>query len=703
MATSQEDTHGAPRDVADRLRHWMGQRLGKPESSRRPPPKPKKVMHRDNRTFRAEDFSGIVRIHLAEAEMQRRAKWFACVSIGEQAFRTSTSPSTDNPQWKSEKKVALEQNGPRITRISVFEVHKLAKNTLVGYCEIDLSLVLRPDEENSEMLYLFDPSTKTKTVGHITVEYRIESQMETERSFARRLLAIVDFDENGELSLDEFHDLIKSFGNRMSDEELSNLFLQADENKDGKVSADELAQLLATHKERTIWVKQCPVCGDNLGVVDNLNGMIHMSLCFDEGTGLEIMRGGFITEKQASYGWMFKFSEWANLSTYDVGLKKGSNVAHILVFDRRSKRMIEEVIDKKIALAMRAIYQSKLGLALLDAGTKSFLIRLSEKHGRKMDSPQSAAAIPKFIEFFHDRIDVDEFKHPVEHYKTFNEFFIRELRPGSRPIAQENNDAVAVCGADCRLMVFENADAATRFWIKGRRFSVPGLLGDKALAKQFEGGPIAIFRLAPQDYHRFHVPISGVLGPLIDIPGHLLTVNPIAVNSPYCNVFTDNKRAVCIISSEDFGQVAFVAIGATMVGSITFTKKEGSVVKKGDELGYFSFGGSTCICVFRAGAIDIDKDLLANSERSLETLVSVGMTLGVSRKLVGDQAFEKSRPTIRDSVVALDNEVSKKGIQASMSFNVRQGQLGLINEADEAEATLEEDADEDEENNDATT
>nr|AFK48390.1 unknown [Lotus japonicus] len=150
----------------------------------------------------------------------------------------------------------------------------------------------------------------------------------------------------------------------------------------------------------------------------------------------------------------------------------------------------------------------------------------------------------------------------------------------------------------------------------------------------FVDGTMVIFRLAPQDYHRFHVPVSGIIEQFVDIPGCLYTVNPIAVNSKYCNVFTENKRVVSIISTVDFGKVAFVAIGATMVGSITFTKKKGDHVKKGDEFGYFSFGGSTVICVFEKNSITIDQDLLINSTRPLETLVSVGMRLGVSTETV---------------------------------------------------------------------
>lgn len=622
-------------------------------------------------THRKKAYSGIIRIQLEQAEMQFKDRWFACVSLGQQTFRTATSSNTDRPIWKSEKKIALEENGARIARISVFETNRLSKNNLVGYCEVDLSDALNSGMDyKDKVLELYDPSTKTKVVGNITLGYSIEDRMETERSFARRLLSIMDADESGELSLQEFRELIKAFGNK-STREIENLFIEADTNGDGKVDADELAQLLAEYQEKSGLMSRCPVCGEKLGQSNPVDDVIHISLCFDEGTGYQTMTGGFLTEKQASYGWMFKLSEWAHVSSYDVGLKEGSNSSHILVFDRRTMRLEEELIDNKIVLAMRAIYQSRLGLALVDKGTKELLVNLSIKQGVHMSSPESAKEIPKFIEFFQDRINVDEFKYPVESYKSFNEFFIRELKPGARRIEFEEKDHVAICAADCRLMVYKSVDEAKRFWIKGRKFSVEGLLGDEVLANDFEGGSLAIFRLAPQDYHRFHMPVSGVIGKNIMIPGHLYTVNPIAVNSKYCNVFTDNKRVVNVIISKEFGKVAFVAIGATMVGSINFTRIEGEKVKKGDEYGYFSFGGSTVICVFQKGAIDFDEDLVANSERSLETLVYMGMSLGVSPGISVEDMATTPRPTIRNSVVALDNEIARKGIKASDSFNAR--------------------------------
>ncbi|KAJ6706291.1 PHOSPHATIDYLSERINE DECARBOXYLASE PROENZYME 2 [Salix purpurea] len=580
-----------------------------------------------------EDFAGIALLTLISADMQFKDRWLACVSLGEQTFRTHISHQTHKPVWNSEKKLLLEKNGPHLARISVFETNRVSKNKLVGYCEIDLLEFLAQDSDSDfEAFELFDPASAGKVVGRISLSCSVEDPIETEKNFARRILGIVDYNEDGQLSFSEFSDLIKAFGNQVADNKKEELFKVADKNGDGVVSMDELAELLAIQQENEPLINCCPVCGEALEVSDKLNTLVHLSLCFDEGTGNQVMTGGFLTDKQASYGWMLKLSEWAHFSSYDVGLNSGSSASHILVFDRKKKRLVEELIDKKIVLSMRAIYQSRIGLGLMDKGAKEILQSISEKQGREMNTIESARDIPKFVKFFKDQINLAEIKYPLEHFKTFNEFFIRELKPGARPVASVEHDDVAICAADCRLMAFKSVEDSLRFWIKGRKFSIQGLLGNEIYSSAYADGTVVIFRLAPQDYHRFHSPVSGTIDKFVKIPGCLYTVNPIAVNSKYCNVFTENKREVSIISTAHFGKVAFVAIGATMVGSITFSKKAGDHVKKGDELGYFSFGGSTVICVFEKDVIKIDEDLLANSARSLETLVTVGMSLGVATR-----------------------------------------------------------------------
>ncbi|GAB2277675.1 phosphatidylserine decarboxylase [Dionaea muscipula] len=581
----------------------------------------------------ADDFVGISLLTLICAEMKFKDKWLACVSVGEQTFRTEVSDYTEKPVWNSEKKFLLESKRPHVARVSVYETNLLSKNNLVGYCEINvLEFLTRDSDCDYEVVDLLDPSFPDRVVGNLSVSCFVEDPEETEKCFARRILSIVDYDEDGKLSHSEFSDLIDAFGNQLAEEKKEALFKAADKNGDGVVSMDELAVLLAHHQEKEPLVSCCPVCGEILDASDRLSSMVHMTLCFDEGTGKQVMTGGFLTDKQASYGWIFKLSEWAHFSSYQIGLHSGSNAAHIVVLERSSGRLVEEIIDGKIILSMRAIYQSKLGLHLMDKGAKELLQEISEKQGRKMNSPDSAKDIPQFVELFKDQINLSEVRHPLDSFKTFNEFFVRELKPGARPIACMGFDDVAVCAADSRLMAFKTVEESVRFWIKGRKFSIQGLLGNNVSCSPFIDGTLVIFRLAPQDYHRFHIPVSGIIERFVDIPGCLYTVNPIAVNSKYCNVFTENKRVASIISTTHFGKVAVVAIGATMVGSITFTKKEGASVQKGDEFGYFSFGGSTVICVFEKDSIKLDEDLVDNSSRSLETLVRVGMQLGVSTK-----------------------------------------------------------------------
>jgi phosphatidylserine decarboxylase len=169
------------------------------------------------RNIAADEFAGIARIRIVKADMQFKDKFFACLSLGERTYRTDKSDNTQRPVWDSEKKVIVETNGPHIARISVFETNRFSKNTLVGYCEVDLFEMLTKDlEEHSEDLPLLDPSSSNATVGSITISCYIEDPVETEQSFARRVLAIVDYDENGTLSLSEFSDLMKAFGNKLA-------------------------------------------------------------------------------------------------------------------------------------------------------------------------------------------------------------------------------------------------------------------------------------------------------------------------------------------------------------------------------------------------------------------------------------------------------------------------------------------------------
>ena len=244
------------------------------------------------------------------------------------------------------------------------------------------------------------------------------------------------------------------------------------------------------------------------------------------------------------------------------------------------------------------------------------------KQGKKYDDPASKHEIPKFIEFH--QLDLSEVLLPLNAFKNFNEFFYRALKPGARECSAPNNPKIIVSPADCRSVVFNSIDKAAKIWIKGRDFSVKRLLGNAYPdeASRFEGGPLGIFRLAPQDYHRFHIPVDGKMGKPVTVAGEYYTVNPMAIRSAL-DVFSENVRVLVPIDSPTHGRVMVICVGAMMVGSTVITRKGGDEVKRADELGYFKFGGSTIVLLFEKGSMVFDDDLVSNSEMALETLVGV--------------------------------------------------------------------------------
>ncbi|KAH8430689.1 putative phosphatidylserine decarboxylase [Aspergillus melleus] len=154
-------------------------------------------------------------------------------------------------------------------------------------------------------------------------------------------------------------------------------------------------------------------------------------------------------------------------------------------------------------------------------------------------------------------------------YPTFEDFFTRAHAPGSRPIHEQDDPASAVVVADSRLVAYETVTESKKLWIKGDRFSISNLVMDKALGTQFADGPVASFRLSPQDYHRYHSPVTGVVKQYRAMPGDYYDVDPFAIRSKV-DILTRNTRDYVVIESERFGDVLFAAIGATEVGSVRY-------------------------------------------------------------------------------------------------------------------------------------
>lgn len=248
---------------------------------------------------------------------------------------------------------------------------------------------------------------------------------------------------------------------------------------------------------------------------------------------------------------------------------------------------------------------------------------VSRLYGFWQHTRWSARKIRPFIKAYD--VEVSEFLEPVSSFKSFNDFFIRHLKPSARPITQGDN--IAVIPADGRYRFYPDVSRAFEFSVKGELFSLDKLLEDAALAARYEKGTLVMGRLCPSDYHRYHFPCDGVPGPSRIINGCLYSVNPIALKRDI-QILMRNKRAICEIETESFGRVLFLEIGATNVGSIQQTYTPNSAISKGAEKGYFEFGASAVILLFEPGRIKIDPDLLAMSSQ-LEVRCLMGQRMGI--------------------------------------------------------------------------
>lgn len=207
-------------------------------------------------------------------------------------------------------------------------------------------------------------------------------------------------------------------------------------------------------------------------------------------------------------------------------------------------------------------------------------------------------------------------------YPSFNSFFIRHLKPELRPIVQEPNQIA--CPVDGIISQVGKIEENQLLQAKGYYYSVNDLLGSSDKANLFLNGDFATFYLAPHDYHRVHMPLSGKLLETIYIPGKLFSVNQTTARS-VSSLFTRNERLVCFFETEKF-PIAIVLVGAMIVGAIrTSWKKENGVVslQRGDEMGYFKLG-STVIVLFPKNNITWSADIKEQSK------VCMGQLLGTA-------------------------------------------------------------------------
>ena len=258
------------------------------------------------------------------------------------------------------------------------------------------------------------------------------------------------------------------------------------------------------------------------------------------------------------------------------------------------------------------LYGTAPGRFLLRGLCRPWFSRLG---GALLDTRLSALAVGPFVRRHH----IDLSQCPRRRFASFNDFFTRELVPGARPVDADPGSLISPC--DSRLAVWP-IQADGRFPVKGTAYTLEELLRDPALAQQFRGGLLWLFRLTPSDYHRYVWPADGLPGQAVRIPGVYHTVQP--VERGQRPVYRENAREYRVLDTAQ-GRMLMMEVGALLVGRIVNHPGDGPV-RRGQEKGYFAFGGSTVILLTPPGAAVPDPSLAAADGR--ETPVRQGQRVG---------------------------------------------------------------------------
>lgn len=273
--------------------------------------------------------------------------------------------------------------------------------------------------------------------------------------------------------------------------------------------------------------------------------------------------------------------------------------------------MEQQTNKRQESAGLRFLYHTVPGRVFLRLLTARWVSKCS---GVLLDSPLSRPLIGGFFR----KNGIDRNDYLPERYRNFNDCFCRRIRPELRPIDRDPAHLISPC--DGLLSVYRATDDVV-LPVKQSQYRLPELLRDAELAEHYRDGYVFVFRLCVSHYHRYCYPEDGEKSANRFIPGRLHTVRPIALERG--PVFTENCRSVCTLATERFGLLTQIEVGAMFVGRICNLHEE-KTVSRGEEKGYFQYGGSTIILLVNRDAIAEPTDLLRATESGEETPIKLG-------------------------------------------------------------------------------
>jgi len=267
------------------------------------------------------------------------------------------------------------------------------------------------------------------------------------------------------------------------------------------------------------------------------------------------------------------------------------------------------------AKSLSFLYTTSLGKNCLKILTKPFISKIS---GRFLNTKLSSYMIKGFVK--KNNIDLSQYEQ--RKFKSYNDFFTRKVLDNKRDIDMDKNAFISPC--DSKLSAYKITDTST-FKIKDSYYTLKDLLAGNEIYKEYSNGLCLIFRLAVDDYHRYCYIDNGTKTENTFIPGELHTVQPIALEN--YNIYKRNCREYTVLSTENFGDVIQIEVGALIVGKIINHHDKHAFIK-GEEKGMFEFGGSTIVLLVKENMVNIEEEIFENTEKGLETIVKYGERIG---------------------------------------------------------------------------
>ena len=286
-----------------------------------------------------------------------------------------------------------------------------------------------------------------------------------------------------------------------------------------------------------------------------------------------------------------------------------------MIYYSRLRNSKEDIITESSG-TLNFLYGSFIGRVFLKLFTTKFTSNVIALY---MNSKLSRRKIRKFVE----KNNINTFEYESKNYKSYNEFFTRKVIPYKRPIDASKHRFISPC--DSKVLAYKiNEDLTLK--IKDSYYSIDSLV-DGDIINDYIDGYALVFRLSVDNYHRYCYIDSGTKEKNIHIKGIFHTVQPIALK--HYNFFKTNSREYTILHTKHFGDVIQVEVGAMGVGRIVNNHQE-HTFKKGEEKGYFEFGGSTIVVLVKKNLLKLDEDILENSKNNIETIVKYGEGIAVS-------------------------------------------------------------------------